>query len=257
MKITKIKMTGYCDHFDYTVKDKGIFVVKKTRPTDIHGVYKATEAYEVELDMNDKEIKDLLNQFLRGRSYISTEEVVEYLSVKGSLPDEKLLLLNNSRTYNWLNSNGFLAEVASYISVPRVSNVKVIVFAVSDFKKCPPTKKEQEIIATLNNREKMQSLNNIVVADNIIKLLKNKGYEICREKANQWHDAFFFSDKKTFNALVKDAIEHYLNNIVLKELGCKIIVPKQKNSHCYKYDDVLCYVGDIKVDNINEGEHGE
>ena len=248
--VNKIKITGYCDDKDYAVKDDGIFIAKKHRPTDIYGVYKATEAYEVELHMSDKEIQFLLNKQPSYRDFVSAEDVVKYLRTKGILPNERLLLFNNDWKYNWVNPDGFLVDTPPYIRTP---NAKLIVFAVSDFKKCEPTKKEQAIIDTLNNRKKMQNLNSMVVADNIIKVLKDNKYEIELHKANQWreHDAFFFHDKKAFNALVKDALEYYLNNIVLKELGCKVTVPKQKSTHGYKYDDVLCYVGDITLD---EGE---
>ena len=80
--------------------------------------------------------------------------------------------------------------------------------------------------------------------------LKDNNYEVDLEKPDQWreHAAFFFHNKKAFNALVKDALEYYLNNIVLKELGCKITVPKQKSTHGYSYDDVLCYIGDIELE---------
>lgn len=250
MLVNKIKMTGYCDHRDCAVKDDGIFIAKKHRPTDLKGVYKAVEAYEVELHMSDKEVQFLLNKQPSYKDFVSAEDAVKYLKAKGILPNERLLIFNNDWRYNFINPDGFLASKPPYIRTP---NTKLIVFAVNDFKKCDPTKKEQEMINALNTRSKMQNLNNMVVADNIIKVLKDNNYAVDLEKANQWreHDAFFFHDKKAFNVLVKDALEYYLNNIVLKDLGCKITVPKQKSTHGYKYDDVLCYVGDIKM---NEGE---
>lgn len=249
--VNKIKITGYADHKDCAVKDDGIFVAKKIRPTDIYGVYKATEAYEVELHISDKETQFLLNKQPSYKDVLyNKEDIVKYLRQIGLLPNERLLVFNNDWKYNWLNPDGFLTNEPPYIRTP---NTKLIVFAVSDFNKCKPTKKEQAIIDILNNRKKMQNLNNMVVADNIVKVLKDNNYNVDLEKGNKWreHDAFFFHDKKAFNALVKDALEYYLNNIVLKELGCKITVPKQKSTHGYKYDDVLCYVGDIE---FNKGE---
>lgn len=248
--VNKIKLVGYGDHIDCAIEDDGIFIAKKVRPTDIYGVYKATEAYEVELNINDKEIQQLLKSRPSYSSYASTEDVVKMLRKKGFLPNERLLLFKTRTVYDWVNKEGFWPDKLPNI---RENTGKLIVFAISDFVKCEPTKKEQGIIDTLNNRSKMQSLNTMVVADNIVKIMKDNKYEIDLEKANKWrpHDAFFFHDKKAFNALVKDALEYYLNNIVLKELGCKITVPKQKSTHGYKYDDVLCYVGDITLD---EGE---
>lgn len=248
--IKKIKMTGYCDHHDIAVKDNGVFTVKKHRVTDIYGTWKATEAYEIELRMSDKEVQFLLNRKPSYRDFVSTEDTVKYLRDIGLLPKERLYLFNGDWHYNWINPDGFLPTTPPYL---RTGIAKLIVFVHSDFVKLNPTKKEQAIIDNLETRKKMQNLNSIVVADNIVKVLKDNNYEVELHKSNQWreHDAFFFHDKKAFNALVKDALEYYLNNIVLKELGCKITVPKQKSTHGYKYDDVLCYVGDITLD---EGE---
>jgi succinate dehydrogenase flavin-adding protein (antitoxin of CptAB toxin-antitoxin module) len=245
--INKIKITAYADHHDYAIKDDGIFIAKKHRPTDIHGVYKATEAYEVILDIDDKEIQSLIKKKPSYCDCVATKDLIEYLKTKGILPNERLLVFNDDWKWDFVNKDGFMAKNPPHV---RVEMGKIVVFAISDFKKCKPTKKEQEIIDTLNNRKKMQNLNNIAVVDNIVKVLRNNNYEIDLEKANQWreHDAFFFHDKKAFNTLVKDALEYYLNNIVLKDLGCKITVPKQKSTHGYKYDDVLCYVGDIELE---------
>ena len=245
--IKKIKITGYCDHSDMAVKDDGIFTVKKHRVSDIKGTWKATEAYEIELKMSDKEVRFLLKRRSPYRDFVSTEDTVKYLRDIGLLPKERLYLFNSDWHYNWINPDGFLPNTPPYL---RTSTAKLIVFAYSDFVKLEPTKKEKAIIDNLEMRKKMQNLNGMVVADNIIKVLKDNNYEIDLEKPNQWreHAAFFFHNKKAFNALVKDALEYYLNNIVLKELGCKITVPKQKSTHGYSYDDVLCYIGDIELE---------
>lgn len=247
--IKKIKMTGYCDHHDVAVKDDGIFTVKKHRATDIYGTWKATEAYEIELRMSDKEVQFLLNRNPTYRTAVSTEDAVKYLRDIGLLPKERLYLFNGDWYWDWINADGFLTNTSPHI---RTGITKLIVFAISDFKKCDPTKKEQEIINALDNRSKMQNLNKMVVADNIIKVLKDNKYEVNLCKANREHDAFFFHNKKAFNTLIKDALEYYLNDIVLKDLGCKITIPNQKSTHCYKYDDVLCYVGDIELTNKGE-----
>ena len=247
LTIKKIKITGYCDHSGMAVKDDGVFPVKKHRGTDIYGTWKATEAYEIELKISDKEVKFLLNRKPSYSDFVSTEDAVKYLSDIGLLPKERLYLFNSDFHYNWINPDGFLPDTPPYL---RTGTAKLIVFAYSDFVKLEPTKKEKAIIDKLEMRKKMQNLNGMVVADNIIKVLKDNNYEIDLEKPNQWreHAAFFFHDKKAFNALVKDALEYYLNNIVLKDLGCKITVPKQKSTHGYKYDDVLCYIGDIELE---------
>jgi len=248
--ITKIKMTGFIDSRDYAVSNEGIFTYKKSRPTDIEGVYKATEAYQVHLDKAD--IKTLFNaKSNRNYENINGCEIPEYYSKLGLLPKERLYISNDIWVYNFLTKDGFKHFTKSG-DLARTQEYDLIVFTHSDFVKLQPTKKEQEIINKLANRNKMQNLNRMVVADNIIKTLQDNNYDVRLYKSNREYDAFFFQNKKSFNALVKDALEYYLNNIVLKELGCKITVPKQKSTHGYKYDDVLCYVGDIEM--VNEGE---
>ena len=89
----------------------------------------------------------------------------------------------------------------------------------------------------------------LVVKDNLLKVLNDKGYDcICYDGEMSTIE---YRSKKGYNALVKDALEYYLNNIVLKELGCKLAIPKVKANHAYGQGDPLCYIGDIK---ITEGE---
>ena len=98
--IKKIKMTGYCDHHDIAVKDDGMFTVKKHRTTDIYGTWKATEAYEIELRMSDKEVQFLLNRKPSYRDFVSTEDTIEYLRNIGLLPKvERTLVCLEVKVY--------------------------------------------------------------------------------------------------------------------------------------------------------------
>ena len=58
--VNKIKAQAYCDHFERA--SDNIYAVKKNRPFDIHGVYKATEAYEVELTLDDVIDNEFFNE---------------------------------------------------------------------------------------------------------------------------------------------------------------------------------------------------
>lgn len=247
MKISRIKAIGYCDSRDYAVHDQGLFIAKKTRPTDIHGVYKAEQAYKLEFDKND------LKEFLKLREFggIPTTEALEYLQKKGVLPNKRrLLLYNHQYNYAFINSNGY----AESISADRTDTAELIVFVIDDFVQCKPTKKELAEIEKLDNRKNNFKLNNLVAKENIVKALTEQGYD-CEEIKYDWQPSSFIKlkSKKAFNKLVSDAIENYLNGIVLKHLGCKIHIPKQKTSHCYSWNDELCYIGDIELC-LNEGE---
>lgn len=61
------------------VKDDGIFTVKKHKVSDIKGTWKATEAYEIELKMSDKEVRFLLKRRSPYRNFVSTEDTIKYL----------------------------------------------------------------------------------------------------------------------------------------------------------------------------------
>ena len=113
--IKKIKITGYCDHSDMAVKDDGIFTVKKHRVSDIKGTWKATEAYEIELKISDKEVQFLLNRKPSYRDFVSTEDTVKYLRDIGLLPNERLYLFYSDWDYNWINSEGFRTDTPPYV----------------------------------------------------------------------------------------------------------------------------------------------
>lgn len=244
--ITRIKAVGFADHVDMAVQDKGIFTVKKNRMIDIQGVWKATEAYQIDLDTSD--MITLIKMSKYNQPSISTEDIVRHCVKEGLLPSNKrLFLYNKDWHYNFLTVRGFLVEGKD--GLERSDTGSVIVFCVDDFVKLEQTKKEKEIIKNVENRKASQKLNSLVIKDNLLKILNDKGYD-CTCYTGEM-STIEYNSKKGFNALVKDAIEYYLNDIVLKELGCKITVPKQKSNHEYGHNDPLCYIGDIQ---ITEGE---
>lgn len=243
--VKRIDAVGYADHHDVAVKDDGVFTVRKSRGIDIYGVWKATKAYEITVGPDDMEELCKYYQFYS----LSTRRFIEHCKKTGILPDNKRYYVRNS---DW--SGGFVRKDLGFISFegesPRYRpEAKLIVFSIDDFVKCKPTKKELQIIERVNDRKAAQKLNALVVKDNLLKILNDKGYECMYYDGEM--SIIQYKSKKGFNALVKDAIEYYLNDIVLKELGCKITVPKQKSNHTYCPNDPLCYMGDIK---ITEGE---
>ena len=245
---TRIKAVGFADHIDMAIKDYGLFTVKKNRMVDIKGVWKATEAYQLNLDAKD--MFTLLKQHKYNQPSISTQELINHFIKEGLLPDNKRLFIYNSDWhYDFLNVRGFFCKDEDG-NAYRHDETTLTVFCADDFVQLPKTKKELEIEKAIENRKAMQKLNNLVIKDNLLKALNDKGYECTCYEGNGMNTVRYDS-KKAFNALVKDAIEYYLNDIVLKELGCKITVPKQKSNHCYGYGDILCFLGDIQ---ITEGE---
>ena len=245
--VNKIKAVGFADHVDMAIQDRGLFTAKKTRMIDIQGVWKATEAYQLNLDAKD--MIDFIKRSKYNQPSISTQVLIERFVEEGLLPDKKRLFIYNADWhYDFLNARGFWCKDEDG-NVYRNSEATLIVFCVDDFVKLEQTKKEKEIIKNIENRKASQKLNNLVIKDNLLKILNDKGYD-CTCYTGEM-STIEYNSKKGFNALVKDAIEYYLNDIVLKELGCKITVPKQKSNHEYGHNDPLCYIGDIQ---ITEGE---
>lgn len=244
--VTQIDVVGFADHKDVAIKDRGIFTAKKNRMLDIEGVWKATKAYR--LDLDEKDMIELIKMSKWNQPTISTEATIKYYIKQGLLPNNKrLFIYNQDWHYNFLTVRGFL--VKSDNGLERDNKGSIIVFNIDDFVKLEPTKKEKEILKEVNNRKATQKLNMLVVKDNLLKALNDKGYDcICYDVEMPTIE---YKSKKGYNALVKDAIEYYLNNIVLKELGCKITLPKVKSNHAYGQGDSLCYIGDIQ---ITEGE---
>ena len=76
---------------------------------------------------------------------VSTQDLIEYLRTKGILPNERLLIFNDDFKWDFVNKDGFMTKKPPYV---RVEMGKIVVFAISDFKKCEPTKKEQAMIDT-------------------------------------------------------------------------------------------------------------
>lgn len=244
--ITQIDAVGFADHRDVAIKDRGIFTAKKNRMIDIEGVWKATKAYR--LDLDEKDMIEMIKMSKWNQPTISTEQTVNYYIKQGLLPDNKrLFIYNQDWHYNFLTVRGFLVKGDEGLT--RDNKGSIIVFNIDDFVKLEPTKKEKEIKANVENRKASQKLNLLVIKDNLLKILNDKGYDcICYTGEMSTIE---YKSKKGYNALVKDAIEYYLNDIVLKELGCKITVPKVKANHEYGQGDPLCYIGDIQ---LTEGE---
>ena len=247
-KVTKIKVTAFCDHIDHAVLTDGVFTAKKHRPFDTKGVYKATEAFQLELDKKD--IPGLITNKHGKTGYSATWDVVDHYRAKGLLPNERLLIYVDDYKWDFVNEHGFNTEdKPPYI---RKDTTTLTVFAISDFVKLKPTPKEEAAMAQMSKRTKMQSINSLLLKDTIIETLKNANYEVESNNLNDRNAALYFKNKKNYNAMIKDAMEYYLNNVIFKGAHCRIRVPEQKPTHGYKYDDPLCYLGDIEL--VDEGE---
>jgi len=242
MKITRINMKGYIDHIDYADLTKGVFTAKKTRVSDIYGSYKADECNEVEID--SKDVKDLAKKYSH---VISVSDIVDYLQKKKLLPAGRVFIPNNEWKYDFINDKG-VYNIYYDDTIPsskkRQSTGVLHIFHYKDFVKLPATKKEQDMLDHLANRARMKSLNNLVLKDNFLKILNDNKYNVELYKDGE---TVYFKNKAGWNRLVHDAITYYLNNTILKEIKCEIVMPLYTSSHACKWSDSFCNIGDLKM----------
>lgn len=254
MKVERAKANAFC--YNRTIEKvspnpfKGHFEVlnyKMVRPTTEEAFkhsYKAPEGYKV--TFTRKEIFDIYEK-KHGKIapnsysyYMPTEEFIKELIALKLLPKEDY--------YYTKESYVGLRELFHY---PDEHETSIMIYLKSDFTELPFTKKQLEVQELINKREKMEKFNNLVVGDDVVKLLNDKGYKVYKE--TRGNNYISFNSVAGYNKLIKEAIEYYLNNIVLKELGCKMTMPKQKPTHGFKYTDILCYIGDLELV-LNKGE---
>ena len=136
--IKRIDMVAFADHTDVAVTDRGVFTVKKTRGTDIYGMWKATKAYEIEVGPDD--MKELCKD---PHFYsISTDNFIDLCKKNGLLPDNKRYFIRKS---DWAMT--FAARDRGFRHIEGEGpyyqpTTKLVVFSIDDFVKCPQTKKE-------------------------------------------------------------------------------------------------------------------
>ena len=232
------------------------FYINKSRPYDEKGVMKSVKPFEITLDMADaKEILKLhSSKSSTGRNEAYWKDVFQYLIDNN--------VLDKNMTYGVFQSevdgghiitpSGYVVDTYSRTYTPEY---KFLVFPIDTFVEINKTKKELASIQRKEERNRIEKLNALIIKDNLLNILNDNGYTVVLSK--DWKDSsayISFEHRKGFNKLCKDAIEYYLNNIVLKELGCEIEIPKVATNHRFGPDDVLCYLGDVKLNLEQKGE---
>ena len=230
--------------------------LNKTRCNDIDKVhtkkYKLVNAKKVTIEESDKALmkKALVDHtiFLDGfieKVFMPTLN----LTKKGKKPTDYGYLQESGSNQEvcCLYAKGFAPKTYDYSTGKYTwekDSYSFYVYDMSDKEELPPTPKELEALDALDKRKKMTSLNRLVMKDSILDRLNEKGYEIYFDDGS---NIFGYGKIKGWNALVKDALEYYLNNEVLKPINCKITIPKSKSQHHYGYYDILTHIGDIEM----------
>lgn len=204
--------------------------VLSARPCNIHGVYAINKKTMAKFDIN--KVKQL-------RATIKT--IGQLL---------RLIEADCGKTivgYKIINLTDADARYEFYHDITTLTADCVIsLWFKEDAVLCPKTKKEEQLIKALNERLSNQKLVNTFVKDNLLLLLKEKGYEPYISLRAE-HELKF--TRPGYNDLVCDAIEYYMNTKILPELGVEVKIsrPARKKSHCVNDNDSLIHLGNIKL----------
>ncbi len=204
--------------------------VLSARPCNIHGVYAINKKTMAKFNVN--KVKQL-------RATIKT--IGQLL---------RLIEADCGKTivgYNIINLIDADARYEFYHDITTLTTDCVIsLWFKEDAVLCPKTKKEEQLIKQLNERLSNQKLVNTFVKDNLLLLLKEKGYEPYISQRAE-HELKF--TRPGYNDLVCDAVEYYLNTKILPELGVEVKIsrPARKKAHCVNDNDCLIHLGNIKL----------
>lgn len=125
-----------------------------------------------------------------------------------------------------------------------------IIFKLSDFHELEYTNKEKEWLNQNKTKETKAKFNYLMISDAILSELN--------KKENDY--TFYLSENRYikcqrprgWNKLIKDSIEYYMNNVVLKDKGYKVNLPKMNSTHKFCFKDPIFDLGEVKLDLENE-----
>lgn len=118
-----------------------------------------------------------------------------------------------------------------------------VVYTKDSFELVAETKGEIAKKKEIERKKNKAIFNYMVAKDVLLTALNNYDYNISIA-SNRY---LYYGKVKGYNKLIKDALEYYLNNKVLKGTGCKINVSKVSNQHKYGYYDSLCDLGEAEL----------
>ena len=212
---------------------KVIKVAIKSRSFDPDGMWKGNKLYEIHSD----DIKPLIVKWAnKHKSDVCVDDLPAVLDMN----DRMVFFYNDDdnvpryRIYNhekdkwsydgWYTDKPFIVRFALF----------------SEMKELPLSTKEQEFKNKKDLAKRKVALNNLILKDNIVAAFKKEGYllEAWDEKE---YRLMYKPEAKDYNDFIEAAIDHYINNVLLKDLGCKVHVPKPASRKGIReaYDNII------------------
>ena len=208
----------------------------KTRPVDEKGVYKSNVIYEISSDV----FKPLAEAWAKKNNLnVTRDNIAEILGI-----DDRIVMY-----YNHDNSCGGHNYTLYYLAQPYIwkddehwhKKEFTLQFAVfKEMKLLTLTDKERAIKEQQELIKRKVALNNLILKDNIIAAFKKHGY-LLETYNDKKYNLMYRPGSNDYNVFIEAAIDHYINNVLLKDLGCKIHVPKPSSRKGTRsaYDSII------------------
>ena len=206
----------------------------KTRPVDENGVYKSDIIYEISSDV----FKPLAEAWAKkNNSDVTRANIAEILGI-----DDRIVLYYNDDRHGSYNYILYHLEPCHWKDDEhwwmQEFTLRFAVF--KEMKLLKLNNKEQAIKEQQELIKRKVTLNNLILKDNIAAAFKKYGYLL-----EAWNDKeyrlMYRPGSKDYNAFIEAAIDHYINDVLLKDLGCKIHVPKPASRKGIRsaYDNII------------------
>lgn len=207
----------------------------KTRPVDEKGVYKSNVIYEISSDV----FKPLAEAWAKKNNLnVTRDNIAEILGI-----DDRIVMYYNDE------NSGSHNYTLYYLAQPYIwkddehwhKKEFTLQFAVfKEMKLLPLTDKERTIKEQQELIKRKVALNNLILKDNIIAAFKKHGY-LLETYNDKKYNLMYRPGSNDYNVFIEAAIDHYINDVLLKDLGCKIHVPKPSSRKGTRsvYDSII------------------
>jgi len=242
MTIEEVNKVGYCTDKAYFLgtdkQDYESIRILINKPKN-GGCYRTNKAYKLTITADD--IKSLVAAHMKRtlpkpsfvRIYIS-EIVYHVLKANGY---RGYVLSNSGKDYSaylYVSGKGFIKQYSYTREATDYKNsCTVYVYNLQDFTNFY---KDDTFIS----QQTKFKINRATIKDIVLNILR-KSYPNIAYKEDNLDGYFVFpvGYAKSQQQFISDAIEYYLNDIVLKELGCKVkALPGAKTGKLFKLSDV-------------------
>lgn len=212
----------------------------KTRPTDEEGVWKGTKMYEISSDV----FKPLAEAWTKknNRDTLTKDDLTDLLGIT-----DRLVFMYNDGELEYAFTLYVNEDKSSWSKGWFKDEPFVIRFALfSEMNKLELNKKEIEIIKKKEAIKNKVKFNNMVLKDIISEAFKKAGHRL--EAYNEEEYRVVLDD---YNQFIESAINFYVNQGLLKDLGCTVTIAKPSSRKGFRepYDNII----DMKTIDI-EGE---